>query len=867
MAAKGKKLTEDEIGQLANAEINSAITYDGTDYQTRRTRAMEYYRGEMKDVDNEDGLSTAVSRDVKDVIGWMLPGLMRVFFSSDDLGQYSPEDEDDEVAAEQATNYVNYVVMKECRGYQVFWDVFHDALLFANGIVKHWWEEKEKTTVHFASGLDDDQFASLVNDSSIRIIAHRVDHIELPPPDPDDIDDNGPIQLPPQVMAAAGPPQPPGGTGPPPPPPPGGAGSPPPGGLPPNGAAPPPPSGGPPQPPNGGAPPPGGQPPGGGLPPGLMQMLAGQAGATGPPGLPMMPPPPPQPVLLAVHTLKFKRTVKVGCLKLAAVPPEEFLINIQARTIEDARFVGHRMLKTRSELVEEGYDPEKIADLPTEGGLLGDFGNLPQTRLDASVYYPSYPGMDPSMEQVEIVEVYMPMDADGDGVAEMMKIVMAGPNTNVVLDSELWEDEVPFTDFVANRLPHRWQGESVFEDTEDIQRIKSTLLRQFLDNLYHSNIPDRAVAIDQITNPDALLDRKIGNIIHVEGNPQSVIADLQVPFVAKEALTGLEYMDQIVERRTGVSQSTMALDLEALQNQSATAVNAAQSASYSKIELIARNFKELGFKRFFECCLKLLVAHQDGPRRVKIKKQWVDMDPASWNANMKYSIDTGLGSGSRDRDSQILTQIASKQEQINLQLGPGNPVCTLEQYANTLRTLVTSALPGAEPDRYFSKVDMNSPKVQSWMQQMSQPKPDPKAEAAQMQAQTQMQKAQADIQIKQQRMQADTVNAQNKMQGELQGQAAQAQASLQVDAQKNAMHAQTQAQGVAADAQVKNQQSLMDAQHKHNAMLLDAQLKQHELEMEAALTQEANRMKAVNEHHKVRAMANIQQQKVSQKGT
>jgi hypothetical protein len=846
VAKRGKALTEDEIGRLANAEINAAATYDGTDFQQRRVKALEYYRGDMKDLENEDGTSEAVTHDVKDVIGWILPGLMRVFFGTDDLGQFYPVNEEDEEHAEQATDFINYVVMTECDGYTTFWDVFHDALLFANGIVKHWWEETKKETVHFTSGLDDDQFAQLVNDKSITVLGHRTDEVELPPDD-SDMDDQ-PIQLPPQALA------------------------------PPPGGPPAPPNGGPPS--NSGAPPGGmslGQPPGvpspgtpqpNGLPPGLMQMLNGGGAGPQPPAPPMaMPPGSPPPQTITVHTLKFKRTVSYGSLKIAAVPPEEFLINIQARSIGEARFVGHRMQKTRSELIEMGYDEDKVYSLPAAGGLLPDFGSLPQTRIDSSIHYSAYPGMDKSMEEVEICEAYMKMDADGDGVAEMMKVVMGGPNTNVVLDSGLWEDETPFTDFVSTRLPHRWQGESVYEDTEDVQRIKSTLLRQFLDNLYHSNIPDRAVAIDQITNPDSLVDRKIGNIIHTEGNPQGVITDLQVPFVAKEALTGLEYMDQIIERRTGVSQSTMALDLEALQNQSATAVNAAQSASYSKIELIARNFSKMGFKRFFECCLKLIVAHQDQPRRVKIKKQWVDMDPTSWNANMKYKVNTGLGSGSRDRDASILMQIAAKQEQINLQMGPTNPLCGLDKYANTLRTLVQAALPGAEPDLYFNKIDLNDPKVQAWVAQQSQAKPDPKVEAEKMKIQAEMQHAQQDIQIKQQKAQADAGLASQKAAAAMQTQSQKDQADIAVASQKNNMDIAAKREQNAFQLQADREKAAQEHEQRQQAAILDAQLKLQELQMEAELTREANHMQAGVQHEKNKADTNIKQQMVKQKDT
>ena len=825
--AKSKKLTEEEIGRLANAEIQAAVTYDGTDFQKNRVRAMEYYRGEMRDLANEDGLSSAVTHDVQDVIGWILPGLMRVFFSADDLGQYSPENEDDEQGAQQATDYANHVIMKECNGYQVFWDVFHDSLLHANGVVKHWWEDSEKVTVHFASGLDDDQYAELINSPEIAIIAHREDMIPYPAPEPEE-----PIQLP-------NPSQSPGQPGAPPMAPPMG-GMPQQNGSPVNGAAPP-----------GGA----------GLPPGLMALLNG--GASEPAVMAGLgqPPLPPEPQLQTVHSVKVRRTKKYGCLKIAAVPPEEFLINIQARDVPDARFVGHRMTKTRSELIEAGYDEDLVNELPATS--FANFGNLPQTRIDSALPYQTPIGLDKSMEEVEVIEVYMKMDADGDGVAEMMKIVMGGPTTKVVLDHEMWEDETPFTDFVAERVPHRWQGRSTFDDTEDIQQIKSTLLRQFLDNLYHANIPDRAVDITRVTNPDALLDRKIGNNIHTEGPPSGVIMDMAVPFAAKEALTGLEYMDQIIERRTGVSRATMALDLEALQNQSATAVNAAQSAAYSKIELIARNFAEIGFKRFFQCILKLIVAHQDGPRRLKIKKNWVTMDPASWNANMKFDVNVGLGSGSRDRDAAILMQIAAKQEQINLQMGPDNPICGIDKYSNTLRALVQMALPSSEPDKFFNEIEPEA--VAAWMQQKAQSgaEQDPKAKAEMQKVEVKKQEAQANIQLKQQTAAADMQTKQQTSQMDMAAKAQKNQADLAASREKNAMSVQAAREKNAFELQADREKAAQEAVQKQQEALLDAQLRRDEMVMEGELTREANKLSAANEKRKIDT--NVNRQKTSNK--
>ncbi|MGO4839520.1 phage portal protein, partial [Rhizobiaceae sp. 2RAB30] len=153
-----------------------------------------------------------------------------------------------------------------------------------------------------------------------------------------------------------------------------------------------------------------------------------------------------------------------------------------------------------------------------------------------------------------------------------------------------------------------------------------------------------------------------GGVIQV--NQPGQIREVQTPFVAGESYQMLEYQDMVAEKRTGVSRQSMALDPEALSNQTATGQMLAQSASYSKIELYARNIAEIGLKRLFRCVLKLLVRYQDRPKMIRLRNTWVQMDPRAWNANMDATVSVGLGSGSRERDMMLLQQIAGKQEQI-----------------------------------------------------------------------------------------------------------------------------------------------------------------------------------------------------------
>jgi hypothetical protein len=137
-------LDDDKLKSLLSQEIRSALTYDDTELATKRARAMEYFRGEMNDTPSMPGRSSVVSKDVADTIGWMLPGIIRVFTASDRMAIYEPERPSDEEFAKQATDYINYVFMKDNSGYRILWDATHDSLLLGNGVVKHWWDDKEE---------------------------------------------------------------------------------------------------------------------------------------------------------------------------------------------------------------------------------------------------------------------------------------------------------------------------------------------------------------------------------------------------------------------------------------------------------------------------------------------------------------------------------------------------------------------------------------------------------------------------------------------------------------------------------------------------------------------------------------------------
>lgn len=633
-----EKMDDDRLKALLSQEISSAQNYDDTELSQKKARALEYYRGEMTDTPSAPGRSSVVSKDVADTIGWMLPGIIRVFTASDRIAIYEPEKPGDEEFAKQATDYVNYVFLKDNPGYRILWDATHDSLLLANGLVKHWWDDKEECEYTEHSGLTEEQIAVLEMDQNVEMVAQKPGE--------------------PQVIQVPGP------TG---------------------------------------------------------QMME---------------------FPLPTYDVKVKRVLRSGRLKVKCIP--KLLINREATCIEDARFVSHPEDVTKSDLIEMGFDRELVDNLPVDRFSAMQEEDLARNET-AQVFFNNVG--DDSMTMVELHECYVKADVNGDGVAEMVRAFYAGAGgTGELLDWEVWEDDVPFSDIPCEPIPHRWDARSVADDTSDIQRVKTVLTRQFLDNLYWVNNPMNAAEESSIANPETLRSPKFGSTVWYKKGSLPP-APLPVPFIGDKAILGLQHFDNVREMRTGVSRSTMALDPEALQNQTATANQNQKDAAYSQIELIARNQAELGWRRVFRQILKLIVKHQDRPRTIRLRDTWVEMDPRSWNANMDVTINIGLGTGSRDRDMSMLNQILNVQVAMTDRLAAGGfPDKAIEMIPKINMTAAKLAESSGikNPEQFFLDI---KPEQLEQMKQEAANRPDPEMQKEQMKAQTQLQLGQQQAQL------------------------------------------------------------------------------------------------------------------------
>jgi hypothetical protein len=482
-------------------------------------------------------------------------------------------------------------------------------------------------------------------------------------------------------------------------------------------------------------------------------------------------------VIVNSYNVKIQKKSKVGRVRIENIPPEEFLISKRAKQIQDSPFVAHRRLMTRSDLIAMGFEKNVIDSLPTSDSLtfteerLARFSNGEQ---------PTDPSLDFSMQTVEVFECYIKADTDGKGIASLKQVFYAG---NEIL-SEEETDYVPFHSLCPIPIPHKFFGNSLADRTVDLQLIKTTLTRQILDNLYLTNNA-RVTAVDGQVNLDDLLTSTAGGVIRVKS--QGAVSQLNVQPVANQAFPMLSYLDQVQQKRTGVTDASQGLDPSILQNVTAAAVASMQQASAGKIEMIARIFAETGVKSLFKGILHLLCKYQDKPRMIRLRGEYVPFDPREWSNQYDVDVNVGLGAGNRQEQMAMLTMILAKQEQMLAQFGLNNPLVSLTQYRGTLGRMIEAA-GFKDSAEFFKPID---PMFEQAMAQPQPPQPDPMMQA-------QMAKAQADIQVMQAKAQADIQLAREKAAADLQLQQQKFMAEMEMRRQEFEAEAQLKAMKVGA---------------------------------------------------------------------
>ncbi len=729
-------------------QIGNAVGFVGGEISEDRKDAMRDYLGQP--MGNEiEGRSQVISSDVQDVIESVMPDVIRIFTASDEAVKFDPVGPEDEQAASQATDYINYIWNVDNDGFNIFHDWFKDALLQKNGIIKSWWDDSKKTERKKYTGLTGDMVALLSQTEGIEILENteRWDDTASQLMKEMGIDpETLPEELPPEMAGAK------------------------------------------------------------------------------------------------LHDVTIKRTIPRGRVKIMNVPPEEFLISRRAKNLINPPFVAHRSWPTQSELIAQGFDKDQIDELPD--GEEDTFNAEKVERFSDEEGFNDEEA-DRATRELLVHECFMYVDWDDDGIAELRKITVGGPSYEILKykDGTLANEEVdenPFSSVTPIRMPHKFFGRSLAELVQDIQAIKTSIWRQVLDNMY--NVNNGRAAISNKVSLDDYLDNKVGAPIRVDSNNGDVgahISQIVTPPIGNHAFPLLEYVDTVRETRTGVNRLAQGLDPDAMKN-TATGINQLLGRSQQRTLMIAEVFANGGVKDAFRKILRIVIDNQEEARKIKLRQDWVDMDPRGWNAEMNLTINVGLGRGTQDQQIATTSKVVeATQGLVQLQGGVNGPFVYAHQVRNAYAKFY-EAVGLKSPDPFIAPIDE---KQSAEMAQQAQGAPPPpeilleqmKQQGAQQNIQMQAKLAEHNAQIDAQGKQLEHGLKMEQLDAERNLEAAKfrnKQFDLDAEAQRTAMQTAAEENKKALELAANEHKTAMDmAAHQHTTEITTAA---HERKAKAA---------------------------------
>jgi len=742
---KPEKITEDGLRALIDQEAQNAYGYRDGRLEEMRRRNEYYFLAEAKEdlaPPEIEGRSSVVDTTVRNTVLGMEGPLIKTFYGSDNVFEFEERKPDDAPKAKLISAYVNHIFRNKNPGYTITATWIREALLNKVGFIKVWWDNSDVESREDYRGQTDVQLALLLDDPEVELIDQKSYQDEDAAQEKAKAIEQATQKLQQMQMAAQqamSQPQPPMQPG---------------------------------QPPQ--------------LPPAVAQFQQAQQMFHQLQAAPI-------PML---YDVSMKRVKTGGRLCIENVPPEELLISKNTKSFATTPFVAHRVRRTLSDLESSGYK------IPEEGLSEGDTGaSLNPERVEREQYnnYDSYltdinQSSDKSMTMYWIMESYLQVDYDGDGIAEWRKVVKCG--SHILENVEC--DGPPFVALGSILLPHQFFGLCPADLAVPTQQIKTSLKRANLDNMY-LQVNGGHTALEGQVNLDDLLNNRPGRVVRVKSN-DAVQPLAQGMGDIAGSMSLIEYFENEAEESTGWGRQSQGGNGMQLQ-QTATQSNIITNRADSRVETISRYMAETGFKELGLMILKLVTKYQNKSEMIKVAGgDWVDVDPREWTNQFDLSINVGLGTGNKDQLINHLMALSAKQGE-GLQIGTATP-----ENIYALDKKLTEALGFKNADEFFSDPAKQPPKGPP-------PVPD-SVQVAQI-------KAQSDAQLVDKKAQESAAERQHNAEMEQFKIEVESRARMQIDLNKQ----QAEANQKELEAQNEAQLTALREQYEHEremAKLADA---------------------------------------------
>lgn len=447
------------------------------------------------------------------------------------------------------------------------------------------------------------------------------------------------------------------------------------------------------------------------------------------------------------------------------IPTEDFLISRNAETEDDANLVGHVQFMSRGELVASGMSRKKVASFPssstnntngssTQNNVQSINGStMKDIRWDDEGGNTQLSTPEWSSELVRVVNMYVKVDFDGDGIAERRFVQKIG---NEITENEPF-DHVPYAILSGILDPHKAIGHGRASLVIEDQRVNTALQRGTLDNIYKVNHPRTAVG--SAVDLDDMMDIRLDGVVRVNdtGIASQQVFPLVTPFIGDKALLIQQYRDSLKSKRAGELLASQGLESDNLHKETATRFNGVEKAAEAKIELVARNFAETGFRKLYDGIAWMAAHFQDQEEEFRVLGKSLNIKPTDWKFQHNPVSKVGLGAGNGQQVVQNMSGILALQEQLRVS---GSLLVDPQKQYNALNEMV-QGLGLARTDEFFNNPDIPAETMFAQVQQLT---------AALQQSQQlieQLQQSNPLAEAEQIRAQASLITAQSKSEVEL----------------------------------------------------------------------------------------------------
>lgn len=407
-----------------------------------------------------------------------------------------------------------------------------------------------------------------------------------------------------------------------------------------------------------------------------------------------------------------QRTTEFARLNIESTDPTNFLVTKGYRhtSLRNAPFVGERYFLSRSDLLKRGYPEKLVKDLPVIT-MDTDSASVARNRDNQSPDWAN--NGDRSQDAIEVFELYMLVDFDGDGIAERRKVIYAGDASSGTILRQTPHQGVPYASGTGFLQPQRWAGMSLFDKLRSIEDVKTEALRLWLDNAAYANTAE-VEAVEEQVNMEDLKARRPGGINRVTA--LGSVREIAISDNGPSLLALLEYQDKMRSERGGASLDLQSAELQ-LAGDTAHGVERQYSTKEQLAQLMTRTIAETLIRQTFLLIHETL--REQFPDRAEVQvgqAQFVEYRPGTWRYRDRLTVVAGTSVAERAQRVLALEKTLAQQEKL-IMSGFAGILVDLQTYYSTL--LDWLAATGVQtPRRYW--IDPRSPESLQAQQQKQQ---------------------------------------------------------------------------------------------------------------------------------------------------